>query len=391
MIKAHKVKLYPTRSQEILFRKSCGVARFSYNWALTKWDEQYKSGDNPSAYNLIKLITSIKKDQFPFFLEVSKTAPQYAIHNLEGAFKSFFKGYAKYPKFKKKGVKDSFIALDNNVKFKQNNYKIWIPRIGWIKCAENLRFKGKVIYVVISRIANIWFASINIEMSQPAPIIPIVGDNQAIGVDLGISSMMILSNGTFIENPRALRNNLKRLKKYQRRLSKKKKGSNNRRKQQIKLSRAYYRVSCIRRNAIHQATTMIVKKYDKIIIEDLNVIGMVKNRNLAQAVSDIAFGEISRQFQYKSSWYGKELIVADRWYASSKTCSNCGNKKKNMSLSERIYKCDHCGLKINRDLNAAKNLASYGPTPKYGESQASGFGSSVAEMQHSLKLNEEIK
>lgn len=380
MIKAHQIKLYPSEQQEILLKKSCGCARHSYNWALSKWKELYELGERPSAYTLIKLQNSIKREQFPFYLDVSKTAPQYAIHNVEKSFKSFFKGNTRYPKFKKKGQKDSYVAVENWQEFKQKDYKIHLPRIGKVKCSENVRFEGKVNNVVIKRIADMWFAIINIEVPELVSLKPKVGDNQVIGIDLGISSMMILSDGTFIENPRALKLNLKKLKHRQRRLNKKQKGSKNRRKQQLKVAKMSYRISCIRKNAIHNATTSIVKKYDKIIIEELNVRGMIKNRNLSQALSDVCFGEIKRQLIYKSKWSGKELIVADKWFASSKTCSNCGNKKEKLSLSERIYKCENCGIEINRDLNAAKNLANYSPTPKCGESHASGFGSSVTEM-----------
>lgn len=333
MIKAHQIKLYPTKSQELLLRKSCGISRFSYNWALAKWKELYEAGKKPSAYTLIKLQNSIKKEQFPFFSEVSKTAPQYAIHNVEKAFKNFFKNTAKYPKFKKKGIKDSFVSVENKEQFKQKDLKIRLPRIGWMKCAENLRFEGKVNNVVVKRIADMWFAVINIEVSKSIPALKqSVGDNQAIvGVDFGIKSMMVLSDGTVYENPKALRSNLNRLKRRQRSLSRKQKGSNNQRKQQMKVARTHYRISCIRSNAIHQATAAIVKKYDKIVIEDLNVSGMTKNRKLAQSVSDVSFAEIRRQLAYKSLWNGKELVVADRFFASSKTCSCCGHKKEQLN------------------------------------------------------------
>lgn len=392
MIKAHKIKLYPTKSQQLLLRKSCGVARYSYNWALSKWKEMYEAGERPSAYTLIKLQNSVKREQTPFFLEVSKTAPQYAIHNLESAFKNFFKKNASYPKYKKKGIRDSFVAIENWQQFNQNNLKIHIPRIGKIKCAENLRFEGKVNNVVVKRIADMWFAVINIEVPDSAPALKQnTGDNQAIvGVDFGIKSMMALSDGTVYENPKALKSNLRRLKIRQRRHSKKQKGSKNKRKEQMKVARHHHRISCIRSNAIHEATSQIVEKYDKVVIEDLNVAGMQKNRNLSQAISDVSFSEIRRQLAYKCLWAGKELVIADRFFASSKTCSCCGHKKKELKLSERIYKCDNCGLEIDRDLNAAKNLAAYRPTPKSGESHACGSGSSVAEMQHSPEANQEL-
>lgn len=156
------------------------------------------------------------------------------------------------------------------------------------------------------------------------------------------------------------------------------------------VARKHYRVSCIRNNAIHQATTAIVKKYDKIVIENLNVSGMIKNRKLAQSVSDVSFGEIARQLAYKCQWQGKELVKADKWFASSKTCSCCGNKKEKLSLSERIYRCDACGLEIDRDLNAAKNLASLGTTRSVWGSQACGGWSSLGESHISRPEKQEI-
>lgn len=392
MNKSHKIKLYPTKAQEISLRKSCGVARFAYNWALNKWSEDYKNGIKWTAYGLIKYLNSIKRIEFVWMQETSKTCSQYAIHNVHSAFKNMWKGNAKYPKFKKKGIKDSFVAVENKEQFNQKDFKIHIPRIGKIKCSENLRFEGKVNNVTVKRIADMWFAVINIEVPDSTPALKQnTGDNQAIvGVDLGIKSMMVLSDGTVFENPKALRKNLKSLKRLQRGLSRKVKGSNNRKKQQMKLARKHYRISCLRSNAIHQATTFVVKKYSKIVIEDLNTADMIKNRKLSQSLSDVSFGEIARQLAYKAKWNGVELVKADRYFASSKLCSNCGHKKTELKLSERIYKCESCGIEIDRDLNAAKNLASYGSTEKFSECKACGEGSSVEAIQHSPSMKQEL-
>lgn len=392
MIKSHQIKLYPTKSQEVLLKKSFGVARYSFNWALNKWKEMYQNGENPSAYTLIKIQNSIKKEQMPFFLEVSKTAPQYAIHNLQKAFNNFFKKNTKYPKFKKKGRKDSFVSVENYNQFKQWDKKIWLPRIGWIKCAEDLRFTGKVNNVVVKRIANMYFAVVNIETNKSTPILKQdTGDNQSIiGVDLGIKSMIVLSNGVVFENPRALKSSLKSLKRLQRSVSRKVKGSANRKKAIISLSRKHYHVACIRSNAIHNATSFIVRNYDKIIIEDLNVNGMLKNHRLAQAVVDVSFSEIRRQLAYKAMWQQKELVIADRFFASSKICSHCGHKKQSLSLKERTYKCENCGFEIDRDLNAAINLANYSPTAKFAGSYACGDLSSANESLCSESLKQEL-
>ncbi len=388
MIKSHVIKLYPTKSQEILLRKSCGVARFAYNWALDKWNKDYEAGIKSDANSIIKHLTAIKREEFPWMLEVSKTCPQYAILNLEKAYLKMWAKDAKYPRFKKKGVKDSFVAVENKEAFNQKDFKIHIPRIGKIKCAENLRFEGKVNNVVVKRVADMWFAAINIE-TMPTET-PALRESQAtVGVDVGIKSLIILSDGTVYENPKALKNNMRSLKRMQRSLSRKVKGSNNHKKQQMRVARKYYRIGNIRKNATHQATTEIVRKYDKIVIESLNVAGLIKNRKISQAIIDASFGEISRQLSYKSQWAGVELVKADKFFASSKTFSNCGHKKEKLKLSERIYRCDQCGLEIDRDLNAAKNLAKYSSTSELEGCKASGEGSPIAEMQCSPSAKEE--
>ena len=367
--KAHKIKLNPTKLQKIFFEKSFGTARYTYNWALVKWQEMYKDGEKPSAYTLIKHINSIKRDQFPWMLEVGKTCCQYPIHNLEAAYKRMWKKKSGYPKFKKKGVKDSFVAVENKNQFKQKDKKIWVPRLGWVKCYEDLRFDGKVNNVVVTKRAGLYFAVINIETND----IPTKSENQTVvGVDLGIKTLATLSDGTIFENPKALKSNIKSLKRLQRGLSRKVKGSNNRKKQQQRLAKKHYKVSCIRSSAIHQATSYITKNYGTIVLEDLNVKGMSKNRKLSQEISDVGFGEFRRQIEYKSKWYGVEVIMADRFYPSSKICSCCGHKKETLKLSERTYSCSNCGAIIDRDLNAAKNLASLGTTHSVCGSKACG-------------------
>lgn len=392
MIKVHQIKLYSTKSQEIFFRKSCGVARFSYNWALTKWQEDYKNGIKQSAYSLIKHLNSIKRTEFPWMQETGKCCSQYAIHNLESAFKKMWKEGHNYPKFKKKGQIDSFIAVENKEQFKQKDHKIWIPRLGWVKCAENLRFNGKVNYVTIKRTADMWFAYVNVEIKEKPIEMPTVRENQAIvGIDMGIKSMMVLSDGTVFENPKALQSNLRRLKRLQRSLYRKQIGSKNRFKQRMKVARLHYRISNIRKTVIHQATSFIVNKFDKIVIEDLNVKGLLKNEKLSQSIGDVSFGEIRRQLAYKSLWQEKELVIANRFFASSKTCSNCGHKKISLILKQRIFKCGNCGLEMDRDLNASKNLAKYSPTSEYEGSEACGEGSSLVEILDSPSTKQELK
>ena len=352
--KAHKIKLNPTKSQKIFFEKSFGVSRFTYNWALNKWREDYEKGIKQSAYSLIKHINSIKRQEFPWMMEVGKTCCQYPIHNVDAAFKKMWKDKKGRPKFKKKGTRDSFVMVENSNSYKQNNKKIWVPRLGWVRCHEDLRFDGKVNNVVISKRAGMYFASVNIITNE----IPAVCESQAVvGIDLGIKELATCSDGITFKNPKALKNNLKSLKRLQRSVAKKVKGSNNRKKAVAKLSKKHYRVSCIRSNAVHQATSYISKNYKTIVIEDLSVGELIKNKKLSQAISDVGFYEFRRQLEYKSKWYGSEVIVADKFYPSSKICSCCGHKKEKLKLSERTYSCTNCGTIIDRDLNASKNLA----------------------------------
>lgn len=402
MIKAHVIKLNPTVKQRRLFAQACGCKRKAYNWAIIEWDKWYKNEQKPSAMSLVKQLNSIKKVEFPYFQDVSKSASQYAIWDLADAWKRYFtglkdgtieKGKASYiknrlsrglsinkdklkdfgkPKFKKKGKSiDSFVAVDNKEAFKQKDGKIHIPRVGKVKCFENLRFEGKVNNVVVKRVANDWFAVVNIETVLNEALAP--SENQvSVGVDLGIKSLAVLSDGKVFENPKALKSNLKQLKRLQRGLSRKEKGSNNRYAQQMRVAVKHQRITNIRKNALHQATTYIVNNYYSVVIEDLNVKGMSKNHKLAQAISDVSWSEFRRQLTYKLMWQGKELVVADKFYPSSKICSNCQNKKQILKLSERKYNCECCGFSIDRDLNASINLKNYSPIPKAGRSEACG-------------------
>lgn len=355
MNKSHAIKLYPTKGQEAFFRKSSGVSRFAYNWALQRWKEIYEeTGKGTSAYDLIKELTSIKRKEFPWMLEVGKCAPQYAIHNLESAFKNFFKKNAKSPVFKKKGRKDSFIAVENAVSFKQSGLKLWVPRLGWVRCAEELRFEGKVNNMTVKRIANMWFAVVNVDTQ----VQPTVSENQTVvGVDLGIKYMAVCSDGRVFENPKALSKRLEALRTAQRKLSRKQKGSSNWKKQVVRVGRIHYKVTCARKNAIHQATSAIVKSAGVIVLEDLNVKGMVRNRKLARAVSDAGMGEFRRQIEYKASWAGVEVVIADRWFPSSQLDHKTG-ERHSITLKDRvIYHSD--GTSTCRDLNAALNLKNY--------------------------------
>ncbi|MBI3236422.1 MAG: IS200/IS605 family element transposase accessory protein TnpB [Chlamydiales bacterium] len=361
MLTAHRIALNVNDSQETHLAKACGVARFAYNWALAEWQKQYEehkkdqTRPKPTEGALRRLLNSIKREQFPWMLEVTKNAPQMAIIQLGKAFKNFFSGRTKYPQFRKKGVHDRFTLT--NDQFEVEGSQIRIPNLGWIRMRETLRFSGKIVSAVISRVADRWFVSITIETpdTQKHPKI----NNSTVGVDLGISAMATLSSGEKIVGPKPHTASLRRLKQLSKALSRKIKGSKNRAKAKIKLARQHARISNIRLDAIHKFTTELVERFDTICIEDLNVQKMMKNRRLARSISDMGFREISRQLQYKTARKDGKLVIADRFFASSKTCANCGHVLVELPLSIRQWNCHVCGITHDRDVNAARNLAAY--------------------------------
>jgi putative transposase len=348
---SHKIELNPNNVQEGYFKKACGVARFTYNWGLEEWKRQYQEGLKPSGLALKKQFNAIKHEEFPWISEVLRDANSQPFTNLGKAFVNFFNGTGKYPVFKKRGVNDSFYIA--NDKFRLDGNKIKIPKLGWVKMREQLRFAGKILSATVSRIADKWFVAINVQTDlSPA----ISKSHVIIGVDLGVKQLATLSDGTVVEGPKPHRVLLKRLRSLNQSLARKKKGSNNRKKAKLKLSRLHMRIANIRNDAIHKLTTTLVKNFKVIGIENLNVNGMAKNHNLARSILDMGFGEFVRQLNYKAKIFGVEIVQADRFYPSSKTCCRCGYRKDNLTLSDRVFRCESCGFEIDRDLNAAINL-----------------------------------
>lgn len=365
MIRAHKIRLYPNNVQATYFSKACGVARFAYNWGLSEWKRLYEAGEKVNEGMIRKALNSVKREQFPWMLEVTKCAAQLAIKdNLNKAFQNFFKGLKKgqnvgYPKFHKKGINDSFALSNDQFKIKEQSVKI--PNLGWVRLAENLRFDGKILSATISRTADKWYISIQVELPEP---ITHTSENQAVGVDLGVKSLAALSDGTSVVGSKASRKYEKQLKRLNQSLSRKigaKKGekkSNNFLKTKRNLSRLYAKMANLRADETHKLTTMLTRKCNLIGIEDLNVKGMMSNHKLAHSVADMSFFEFRRQLEYKAEATNTQIIVADRWFPSSKTCSNCGTVKSELTLSERVYHCE-CGFICDRDVNAAINLRNY--------------------------------
>jgi putative transposase len=352
---AHTIRLYPTKTQETFFKKACGCARVAYNYGLGEYKKQLDAGNKPKVFDIKKQFNQYKKTLYPWMSETNKDANQQPFTNLQNAFSRFFKKQAKFPVFKKKGIKDSFYI--SNDKFYVEDKQFWIPKLGWVKGAEFLRFNGKITSATVKRKANYWFVVVSVETKNTRTTC----ENQAVvGVDLGIKTLATLSDGKVIESVHSLRRRLGRLKLLQRWLSRKVKGSSNRRKAIQCVSKIHYEVACLRKDILDKLTTYLCENYQVICIEDLNVSGMIKNHKLALSISDMGFGEFRRQLEYKSVLNGNTLIFADRWFPSSKICSGCGTVKETLLLSDREYICEVCGMVIDRDLNAAINLKNYG-------------------------------
>ena len=352
-MKSIKTKLKVNNKQKTILAKHAGIARHAYNWGLATCISEYKeTKKRPSAITLHNRLVAEVKSQNPWYYEVSKCAPQQALRDLEKAFKNFLTIPKRgFPKFKKKGKKDSFY-LEGSIKILQGNY-IQLPRIGIVKTYEILP-SCRVKNVRISKRAGDWYISFKYECQlKPTP-----KKRAVIGVDVGINTLATCSDGTIFANVKPYKQAKKRLTRYQRCIKKKEPGSKNRAKAVKKLAKAHKKVADIRADALHKLTTWLAKNHSTIVIEDLNVSGMLKNHKLASAIADCGFYEFKRQLSYKCDWYGSKLVIADRFYPSSQLCSHCGQKQK-MPLHKRTYECSNCGFTADRDFNAAVNLENY--------------------------------
>lgn len=362
-----------------------GAARFAYNAGLAHAKEALDNGESPewSHYGLLRWWNA-NKDELAvnqttgvvWWSQNSKESYSMALRSLAQGFSNWSKsrkGQRKgrrvgFPKFKSKNTTMQFAySTDFTAPTTSDPYGLKLPRIGRVHCMENVyqRVAGAhLVRVSVSRRAGSWYASLTVEREPAAPASVSAPKGGAVGVDLGVKNLATLSDGTVISNPRALGARLKTLRKAQQALSRKVAGSARREKARARVARLHARVADVRADAIHKATTMIARNYSTVCIEDLNVAGMVKNHSLARSVSDAALGEFRRQLEYKTACNGVALRVVNRWYRSSKTCSGCGSVKAKLSLNERTYRCDSCGLTMDRDLNAAINIQVAGSAPE---------------------------
>ncbi len=350
------------------FRKACGVARHAYNWALARWKEYRRDGKRVKMKDLKAEYNKIKAEQFPWCYEVTKCAPEQEFTHLGQAFANYWrmKEEGTQPKLKhprKDGEETGFPHFKSkkhdrlsfylaNDKFSVDGHTLRVPKLGDVNMTEELRFAGKIMSATISYRAGWWFVSIAVEVEHETPN----HSGGTVGIDLGVKTLATLSDGEKFENQKHYRKSLGRIQGLSKGLSRKVEGSQNWWKHTKKLAKAHYRVACQRQDALHKMSTHVARTYALIGLEDLNTKGMLANHHVAQAVSDASFFEVKRQLLYKAEQYGGYVQLVDRWFASSKTCSACGWVDEDLNLGDRVFNCEACGLSIDRDLNAARNI-----------------------------------
>jgi putative transposase len=362
MIRAHKIRLNPTPEQEIYLKKACGTARFAFNWGLSRWKEAKEQRiENYGPMAIKKEFNTIKRELFPWTLEVTKNATEDGFRRLSNALSNYFNsknGQRKgekvgFPKFKSKKKSKQSFTLDYE-RFVVDGHWLRIQKLSTpVNMAEALRFAGKIKWGTISCTAGKWYIAITVEIEPP---VPVEHPHRSVGVDLGLKTLATLSDGREFENQKLLRSELSKLKRLNRVLSRRQPGSKRWHKAKERLARFHERIANRRKDAIHKMTTEIARTYQVIGVEDLNVKGMGQNRRLAFSIADAGFGEILRQQGYKSEASGGLVIKVGRFFASSKTCSACGYVNAELTLSDRTWVCVGCGSLHDRDWNASKNL-----------------------------------
>jgi putative transposase len=369
---AYRFELDPNQEQRILLAKSVGASRYVYNWGLAKSQREYEmTGAWPRHSELKKQLVQLKRTEAPWLYEVSAHIGQQALVDLERAFERFFKSVTGEvpkvgrPRFKRKGERDSARFYE----FRVFERHVQLPNIGRIRLKERtMKLKGRPIAATVTRRADRWFVSLTVERERSIPVPKQVRrPTDVVGVDLGLANAAVIHDGSttrVIEPQRALRKNLAKLQRLDRKLARKQQGSRNRQKAKLQRARLHYRISCQRRNVLHQLSSSLARTKSVIVLEDLHVRGMQRNRRLALSVSDAGMGELRRQLEYKSEWDGSTLVIADRYFPSTQLCSGCSCLNEQVKgfkgLRQRSFDCSACGLALDRDENAALNLQAYG-------------------------------
>jgi putative transposase len=382
--KSYKFRIEPTSEQIVLLSKHFGACRFVFNRFLHERKEKYLNEKTSlNYYDNARTLTDLKKEEdFDWLKEINSQSLQSSIRNLDSAYKNFFNKQNQFPRFKSKYDKQSFKIPQNAL---INEGKLVIPKFKeGIKINLHRKIEGEILFATITKsTTGKYYVSITCEVNYK----PFDKTGSKIGIDTGIKDLVILSDGKTYENIKVLKSKLKKLKYQQRQLSKKQKGSNSRQKQKIKLSLVHEKITNIRKDYLHKISTEIVKNHDIISVEDLSVKNMMKNHKLAQSLSDVSLGMFYTMLEYKSKWNDKSFVKIDRFFPSSKTCSNCGWIYQDLNLSIREWTCSSCNEHHDRDLNASKNIL------KQGINILSGYGieSDIKQKQEeALPLGESV-
>ena len=360
---AFRYELAPTATQRAALSNHAGAARWAWNWGLSARRKAWRRrGQTLGAVELHRLLNHLKRTPgYTWLYEVSKCAPQEAPRDLDRAYQAFWRGRQAgrrvgYPRFKKRGRCPERFRLTGTIRVEQG--AVLLPRIGRVHTKEPTgKFRGRILSATCRRDADRWHVALTVEVERADPV-PVAGP--VVGVDRGITTFAVCSDGTRLHSPQALQRNLRKLRHRSRAVSRKQQGSANRRKAALALARCHRRIRNQRSDALHKTTTALARAKSVLVVEDLHVAGMIRNRHLARAIADQGWAEFHRQLAYKTAWHGSRLLVAPRCYPSSKTCSRCGAVRADLPLGVRTFRCPACGLVLDRDLNAARNLAQLG-------------------------------
>ena len=357
MLKSYKYKLNPSEEQIVLLNKHFGSIRFTYNFFLNERKKEYETNKNTiNYYDNAKSLTELKKqEEFSWLNEINSQSLQDSLKNLETAYKNFFRFKKGFPKFKSKHSRNSF-CVPQSVKL--DNGKLKIPKFKEpIDLILSRSFNGVIKQCTISKTpTNEYFVSILVETEH----IKIEKTGKSIGIDLGIKDFVITSEGYKYKNNRYTKTYAKKLKEHQQHLSRKTKGSNRYQKQKLKVATIHKKITNSRLDNLHKVSTELIKKYDLIVIEDLNIKGMIKNHKLSKHIADASWSKFVELLTYKAEWNDKKIVKIDRFFPSSKTCNCCGYINQNLKLDMREWTCPSCNTKLDRDLNASINILNEG-------------------------------